>query len=110
MTVDQSLTIYYPSGVVVCVFGRFLKHGTMTEKPDSPYAVAIELLETTVLNKQVISAGSIALVDPRCVVDGSETGELYSPRKYCRRFPGVMKRWMDANKDWPRRLRRRRKK
>ena len=100
----EELTIYYPSGRSLRFFGRFVKHGKLRKHENSRYAVAIESLESVVLDDEVISPGSIAIVDPRGVIVGKESGVIYTPRPYMQDFPNDLREWMKTNADWPIRL------
>lgn len=102
---SEELTVYYPSGKSLRVFGRFVKHGKLRREQNARYGVAIESLESVVIEgSDVVSPGSILLLDPRGVVRGRESGELYTPRPYMQDFPGEMRHWMENNPDWPARL------
>ncbi|MBC7852555.1 MAG: hypothetical protein IAF94_03880 [Pirellulaceae bacterium] len=102
---SEELTVYYPSGKSLSLFGRFVKHGKLKREQDARYGVAIESLESVVVeNNDVVSPGSILLLDPRGVVRGKESGEIYTPRPHMHDFPGEMRDWMESNPDWPARL------
>jgi hypothetical protein len=102
---SEELTVYYPSGKSLRLFGRFVKHGKLKREQNARYGVAIESLESVVVEgHDVVSPGSILLLDPRGVVRGRESGELYTPRPYMQDFPGEMRDWMESNPDWPARL------
>ena len=102
---SEELTVYYPSGKSLRLFGRFVKHGKLKREQNARYGVAIESLESVVVEgHDVVSPGSILFLDPRGVVRGRESGELYTPRPYMQDFPGEMRDWMESNPDWPARL------
>ena len=101
---DERLTIYYPSGQIVRIFGRFELYGQIDGLVDPPYCVAITVLESTVIGDTVISPGQIGVVDPRCVIVGEKSDLVYSPREHCHEFPAEMREWMKMNADWPGRL------
>lgn len=102
---NEELTVYYPSGKSLRLFGRFVKHGKLKREQDARYGVAIESLESVVVDDNgVVSPGSILLLDPRGVVRGKESGEIYTPRPYMHDFPREMRDWMEGNPDWPARL------
>src|SRR5262245_41386160 len=98
---DEKLTAYYPSGRKLEVFGRFAKHGRLTHDPNGPYGVAIDVLESKIINGQAMSPGSVALIDPRCVVVGEKSGLLYNPRDHWNEFQPEMREWMEENPKWP---------
>ncbi|MBC7855496.1 MAG: hypothetical protein IAF94_18870 [Pirellulaceae bacterium] len=100
----EELTIYYPSGKLARFFGRFIKHGKIKPEQDARYAVAIESLESVVVNDKVVAPGSVLIFDPRGVVWGQKSGEIYTPRPYMQDFPVEMRDWMESNPDWPARL------
>lgn len=100
-TVDEVLTVYYPSGNEIKVFARFSGHGAMNKKKDSPYGVFAELLESTFVNKQIMGAGSILGLDPRCVVKGEKSGLLYNGRDHHKKFEKDMRKWMVDHPEWP---------
>lgn len=102
--IDERITVYWPSGETVTLFGRFTMHGPLGDEREAPYGVAIEALETEMISGQALSPGSVAMVDPRCLVVGEESGVIYSPRDNYKRFPREMREWMQKNKDWPSRL------
>jgi hypothetical protein len=102
---SEELTVYYPSGKSLRVFGRFVKHGKLKREQNARYGVAIESLESVVVEGDgVVSPNSILLLDPRGVVRGRESGELYTPRPYMQDFPSEIRHWMECNPDWPSRL------
>ncbi|MFN0018503.1 MAG: hypothetical protein ACKVP0_09605 [Pirellulaceae bacterium] len=102
---SEELTVYYPSGKSLRVFGRFVKHGKLKCEANARYGVAIESLESVVVEENgVVSPGSILLLDPRGVVRGEESGVIYTPRPYMQDFPGETREWMENNPDWPSRL------
>jgi hypothetical protein len=101
----EELTVYYPSGKSLRVFGRFVKHGKLKCEQNARYGVAIESLESVVVEgDDVVSPGSILLLDPRGVVRGQESGEIYTPRPHMRDFPSETREWLESNPDWPARL------
>jgi len=100
----EELTIYYPSGKSLRLFGRFIKHGKLKPEQNARYGVAIECLESVVVEDGVVSPGSVLLLDPRGVVRGQESGEIYTPRPYMQDFPVEIRDWMENNPDWPARL------
>jgi hypothetical protein len=101
----EELTVYYPSGKSLKVFGRFVKHGKIKREENARYGVAIESLESMVVEKDnVVSAGTILLLDPRGVVRGQDSGEIYTPRPHMHDFPQETRDWMESNPDWPSRL------
>ncbi|MCE9525129.1 MAG: hypothetical protein K8R36_03635 [Planctomycetales bacterium] len=101
---SEELLIYYPSGNIFQVFGRFVKHGKLRREENSRYGVAVENLESVVIGDARVSPGSISLLDPRCVIVGKESGVLYTPRPHMGEFPAEMRQWMHVNPDWPARL------
>jgi|GEM_PF-4318882 hypothetical protein len=101
----EELTVYYPSGKSLRVFGRFVKHGKLKREQNARYGVAIESLESVVVEgDDVVSPGSILLLDPRGVVRGQESGEIYTPRPHMQDFPSETREWLESNPDWPARL------
>lgn len=102
---SEELTVYYPSGKSLRVFGRFVKHGKLKREQNARYGVAIESLESVVVDENdVVSPGSILLLDPRGVVRGRESGEIYTPRPHMQDFPSDTREWLESNPDWPARL------
>lgn len=102
---NEELTVYYPSGKALRLFGRFVKHGKLKREQDARYGVAIESLESVVVEgEDVVSPGSILLLDPRGVVWGQESGVIYTPRPHMHEFPSETREWMVSNPDWPSRL------
>lgn len=102
---SEELTVYYPSGKSLRVFGRFIKHGKLKPEQNARYGVAIESLETVMIEgNDVVSSGAILLLDPRGVVHGAASGEIYTPRPYMHDFPSETRAWMESNPDWPSRL------
>lgn len=102
--IDEQITAHYPSGHKVKIFGRFFYKGKLQNAPGLPYRVAIQALESETNFGQQISPGSIAVLDPRCVVVGDQSGVLYNPRRHCDEFEPAMQKWMADNPDWPERL------
>jgi hypothetical protein len=101
----EELTVHYPSGKSLRVFGRFVKHGKLNCEQNARYGVAIESLESLIVeNEDVVSPGSILLLDARGVVRGRESGVIYTPRPHMHEFPRETREWMESNPDWPSRL------
>lgn len=101
----EELTVYYPSGKSLRVFGRFVKHGKLKREQNARYGVAIESLESVIVEQDgVVSPGSILLLDPRGVVRGQDSGVIYTPRPHMHDFPSETREWMECNPDWPARL------
>jgi hypothetical protein len=102
---NEELIVYYPSGKSLRVFGRFVKHGKLKREENARYGVAIESLESVVIEgNDVVSPGTILLLDARGVVRGEESGEIYTPRPHMHEFPSEAREWMESNPDWPSRL------
>lgn len=102
---NEELTVYYPSGKALRLFGRFVKHGKLKREQDARYGVAIESLESVVVEgADVVSPGSILLLDARGVVCGQQSGVIYTPRPHMQEFPSDTREWMECNPDWPARL------
>lgn len=99
--VDEIITVFYPSGNQIMAFARFRGHGTADKKKDSPYGTMLELLESTLVNKQLLSAGSIVVLDPRCVVKGEKSGLIYNGRDHFAKFQKDMRKWMTDHPEWP---------
>lgn len=97
----QRISVLYPSGNLLKIFGRFLGHGKACNSPDSPYIVAIEILEAITVAGAMLHVGGAITVDPRCVISGEKTGLIYWPRSHCHEFPMELREWMAGNPDWP---------
>ena len=98
--------IYYPSGIVLSVFARYFGFVVIGEIPAGPLgSPVLDVLESTIINRDVISAGSAMLVDPRCVIVDENGKIVYTPRPHVNQMEKPMRDWLKQHRDWPKRLR-----
>ncbi|WP_430454576.1 hypothetical protein [Rhodopirellula europaea] len=97
---DDTYNVYYPSGNHLEAFARF--HGM--KNTGQGWIVTLELLENKVFNGQAMSAGSMMVIDPRCVVVDSSGKIAYTPRPNISRIDSNFQQWLNENRDWPDRL------
>ena len=93
------LRLYYPSGNVVDVIGKFLG----LHSP--PSGLLIEVEKDVQVGDQFVEAGAALVGDPRCVCINAETHEvLYNPREHILRLESNWKEWLEENPAWPHQL------
>lgn len=75
LPIEDTFDLHYPSGNKIRIFARFMglvPIGSMT-------GLAFDLLESAIINKQSMSAGSALVVDPRCRVVRSGGQVVFDP-------------------------------
>lgn len=97
---SELLAVLYPvSGQVLHVRGDL--HAGPT-RPGGPFAVGVDLAQDARgPGGELMPAGSILMIDPRCHVVGKEGLTRYNPRDYMTQMDRKFRRWLEKHPTWP---------